>query len=669
VEVFGMDQVILFSLLGVGAGVAYALTALGLVAIYKGSGVVNFAQGAIAMFSAFCYTSLTGTGIGPLLAALVTCIGSALAGVVVYLIVICPLRTASALAQLVATIGFLLLLDAVAVLVWSTNILTGAIAPTLLPVGTFKFGGAVVSVDRLWLLGILAILVPALWAMFRFTNFGLSTRAVAESERGASLLGYSPTTVAAGNWALGFGLAAIAGILIAPISALNVTSLTLMVIPALAAALCGRFSLFGITAAAGLLIGVAQSLVTRYWSMQGMGSVMPLAVILLAVAINGRRIQQRGSVVIGRPPKASDGRIKLTWLVAVPVLVLGALLLATRPYQAAITTSMVGVIFALSLVVVTGFVGQVNLAPLTFAAVGAFSASWFGENLGLPFPLPILLGALLAVPLGIALGLPALRIRGINLAIVTLGAAVAVDAAVIQNYSVSGGSTGRPVPSPSLFGFEFPSSSHPVAFGVFVFVMMAACMLFVSRIRRSGIGRRMLAVRGNERAASAAGINVAAVKLAAFGMSAFIAAAGGAILAYQFGATASSNFRSTSSIGLVALVFIGGIASVSGAVVAGTLTSGGIAFVLLNEINGASKYWDVLAGAVLILTVVSQPDGIALKNIEIKASVKRRLSAGLARSTETTADQKKRTPHLAPALPAAWALSDSNISTTEKEQR
>jgi branched-chain amino acid transport system permease protein len=212
------------------------------------------------------------------------------------------------------------------------------------------------------------------------------------------------------------------------------------------------------------------------------------------------------------------------------------------------------------------------------------------------------------------------------------------------------------------------SSSHPIAFGIFVFVMMATCMLFVSRIRRSGIGRRMLAVRGNERAASAAGINVAAVKLAAFGLSAFIAAAGGAILAYQFGATASSNFRSMLSITLVALAFIGGIASVSGAVVAGILTSGGIAFVLLNEINGASEYWDVLAGAVLILTVVSQPDGIALKNIEIKASVKRLLSGRLPRTTDVIVGQPKRTPHLAPALPAARALTDSNISTTEKER-
>jgi branched-subunit amino acid ABC-type transport system permease component len=643
-----MDQVILFAFLGVGSGVAYALTALGLVAIYKGSGVVNFAQGAVAMFSAFCYTSLTSAGIGTIPAAVFTCLGAAAAGVGVYMGIMRPLRSAAPLAQLVATIGILITLSGVAVLLWSTEILSGVIAPSLLPAGTFDFAGATVSVDRFWLLLILAVLVPILWAVFRFTTFGLSTRAVAESERGASLLGFSPTTVAAGNWALGFALAAVAGILIAPISALNVTSLTLMVLPALAAALCGRFSSFGVTAVAGLLIGVGQSLVTRYSDLQGIGSIIPLVVILAAVSINGRRIQQRGTVIIGRPPKAADGRIKLTWIIALPVLVIGALALVDRPYQAAVTTSMVGVILALSVVVVTGLVGQVNLAPLTFAGVGAFSASWFGENLGLPFPLPILLGAFVAVPLGLVLGLPALRIRGINLAIVTLGAAVAMDAAVIQNYTVSGGTSGRPVPAPSLLGFEFPSSSNPFTFGIFVFVVMSIFMLLVSRIRRSGIGRRMLAVRGNERAAAAAGINVAAVKLAAFGISAFIAAAGGAVLAYQFGATTPSNFRAMASLTLVALVFIGGIASVSGAFAAGMLTSGGIVFVLLNQIEGFSHYWDVFAGALLILTVVTQPDGLALKNMELRVAAKRRLQRPVSAPLEV---ENPVPPRLPPSLP------------------
>ena len=632
-----MEQALLFAILGCGAGAAYALTGLGVVLIYKGSGVVNFAQGAVAMVAAFCCNDLVNTGLSVSAAAAITVAGAAAAGVLCYVVVMRPLRNASALSQVIATIGLLVALIGIAGLRWNDVALTGQLAPALVPTDPVTLFGIAFGSDRLWLLGIALVLCIMLEAMYRRTNLGLATRAAAESERGASLLGISPDRVAAQNWALGFGFAALAGMLIAPITALNVNALAFIILPALGAAVVGRFSSFGLTAAAGMLIGVCQSLITRYWSVQGMSVALPLVVVIVTLALTGRRIPVRGSLETRRPPLAADGRIKSYWAIGLPGLVLLGLLTMNLEMKVAITASMISSLMALSVVVVTGYVGQVNLTPLSFAAIGAFGVSFLGHNLGVPFPIPILLAAAITVPIGLLIGLPALRIRGINLAVVTLGAGIVMDAVVFQNYTVSGGIHGRPVPSPIIFGVSLDASLHPSRFGVFVLVVLLLVTFAVSNVRRSSLGRKMLAVRRNERAAAAVGINVASIKLYAFGLSAAIASVAGGVLAYQSSATSGDRFATLLSLFVVAVAFIGGVAAISGAYTAGIVSSGGVVYVLASHIEGLSQYWYTLTGVLLVFTVVTQPDGMAIKNMEIRDAIGSRL-ANIVRGPERAAD-------------------------------
>jgi branched-chain amino acid transport system permease protein len=620
-----MEDFLLFAILGCGAGAAYALTGLGVVLIYKGSGVVNFAQGAVAMIAAFCCNDLVNEGLSVYVAAAITIAGAAAAGVVFYLIVMRPLRNASALSQVIATLGLLVTLVGVAVLRWNDVALTGQLAPSLLPSDPVTLFGTAFGQDRLWLLGTAVVTCVLLEALYRSTNFGLATRAAAESERGASLLGISPDAVAVQNWALGFAAAAIAGLLVAPITALNVSALAFVILPALSAAVVGRFTSFGMTAAAGILIGVCQSLATRYWTLQGVSVALPLVVVIVALVLTGRRIPVRGTLETKRPPLAADGRIRLHWAIGLPIVVVVGLLAFDIQMKVAITASLVSTIIALSVVVVTGYVGQVNLAPLSFAAVGAFGVSLLGHNVGLPFPIPILVAAAVTVPIGLLIGLPALRIRGINLAVVTLGAGIAMDAMVFQNYTVSGGTKGRPVPAPSIFGFSLDASLHPARFGIFVLIVTLLITVVVCNVRRSSMGRKMLAVRRNERAAAAVGISVASVKLYAFGLSAAIASIAGGILAYQSGATSGDRFTTLLSLFAVAVAFIGGVASVSGAYMAGLVASGGVVYLLATDISGISEYWYTLTGVLLVLTVVTQPDGMAAKNMELKDFLAARL--------------------------------------------
>lgn len=617
-----MKDFLLFAILGLGAGAAYTLIALGIVLIQKGTGAVNFAQGAIAGCAALFYTASTNNGMPKVVSLFVCLAAGAALGVLFYVLVMRPLRKAPLLARIVSTLGLMILLSAAALKIWGS---LSVVAPSIFPTTSLKIFGIAFGIDRLYLLGTAIILTAILWAVYRFTRFGVTTRAVAESERAASLLGSSPDLIGATNWALGCMLAAFAGVMIAPLTTVDIAPLTLLVLPALAAALVGRFTSFGITAAIAIAIGIGQSLLVRYWTQPGVNQALPFVVVAVMMVIGGRLIPARGTLSLARLPLAPASRYKLVPSTIAIAIVVVALVTMQRTYQGGITTSMITTIIALSAVVVTGFVGQISLMQMAFAGIGGFMVSKLGTNAGIPFPWPIFMAALVAVPVGILLGLPAVRVRGINLAVVTLGAAVAVSAVVFQNADWTGGVNGSQVPSPGIWGFSLDPVPHPVRFGLFALVMTVAMIICVINLRRSPLGRRMLAVRANERAAAVAGINVVSTKLQAFALSAFIAGIGGGVLGYQLGAVAFDRFAPMASITLLAVAYIGGIAAIGGAVAAGVIVNGGFLYVLLSNIGGIASWWIVISGAALLVTAITQPDGIAVAMGQQAAWVRARL--------------------------------------------
>lgn len=440
-----MSNFILYLLLGLGTGAAYALVANGIVTIYKGSGILNFAQGGIAMFAAYCYLALLNGGVPKGLAVLITAAGAAVGGALIAVGVVRPLRNAPALAKVVATLGLLSALQGLAALIWGNETL---LVPSIFPHGSVTlFNGTHLGVDRLYMLGVALVIAVILWAGFRFTRLGLGTQAASENERGAALLGFSPTAVAAANWALGSVLAALAGIIIAPLTGVDEQQLPLIVLPAMAAALVGRFSSFGITTIAAVIIGMVQSELLNLWSQQGVETAAPFIVVIVVMVFAGRGLPTRGTVSEGRPPRATSGRIRPVTLVLAIGIAVAALALFNSTYQGAMATSLATGAMALSLVVVTGYVGQVSLMQMTFAGLGGFITAKMAYNLGVPFPLSIIIAAIIAAPIGAMLGLPALRVRGMSLAVVTLGAAVAIDAIVFQNQAWSGARMERRSPA------------------------------------------------------------------------------------------------------------------------------------------------------------------------------------------------------------------------------
>ncbi len=238
-----------------------------------------------------------------------------------------------------------------------------------------------------------------------------------------------------------------------------------------------------------------------------------------------------------------------------------------------------------------------------------------------PFPIGPLAGAAVAALFGLLTAIPALRVRGVNLAVVTLAFAVMVENVVFKNTAWNGGLNGAKVPPPSLFGMVFGPNRvttfgdgklpNPF-FGVFCLIVVVLLGLVVVNLRRSVTGRQMLAVRSNERAAAAVGISVSGTKMLAFGLAAFVAGLGGALSGYNFGSVTGLTFGSIASLTIFAFAYLGGISSVTGAVLGGCLVTGGIVFTALDEwFHVDQKYSLFLGGLGLIITAVLNPEGVA----------------------------------------------------------
>ena len=647
-----------FLFLGLGDGAVFAALAMALVVTYRSSGVLNFATGAQSLYAAYTYTLLrqgqllqpipglkatisVGGPMGFVPALLITLAIQAILGVVMYALVFRPLRNHRAVAKAVASLGLASLLTALVNAQVGTQEL---LASPIYPQHTYTIGGMVITGDRLWFaLTIIAVAV-VLTAVYRLTRFGLATRAAAESEVGALLSGLSPDRIALINWGISSVVAGLAGILIAPLVPLVPGSYTLFIVPALAAAVVGRFYHLTPAVITGLALGALESVAVylnvRYsWFPAGAAAVLPLIVVLVMLVARGKPLPSRGTLArltLGRAPRPHS----LLWPLAVSVPVAVIALFAFRgDVRDALINSFIMAVIALSLVVVTGYVGQISLAQLALAGVAAFSLSTIAHSWGVPFPIAPVLAAAFATVVGVVVGLPALRIRGLLVGVVTLTLAAALEAVWFENNSIDGGASGLPVPIPKLFGLNLGIGSGDdfprPAFGLLCLVVLVLVAVAVARLRTSRLGSAMLAVRADERSAAAAGINVARIKLIGFAIGAFIAGLGGSLLAYQASNVTASAFTAIGGLALFTTAFLAGITSVSGGLLAGVISAGGLLYVALGNLFNIGNWYGIIIGASVILTVIFNPEGLV-------GPVHDKLGARRRRTTADRTDHRDR---------------------------
>ncbi len=621
-----MREVVQFALLGFGVGGAYALLTQGIVLVYRSSGVVNLAHGAMAMVGGFAFYELYEQSAWPYLPAMLTAVLLVAAlGAFVYQAVIRPLRHASPLARIVATLGVLTVLQAAATLRYKGSVFS---VGGILPEGRVELFGVVVPQDRLWLLGIAALVTALVYALSRHTRVGLATSAVAENQRTAASLGWSPDLIATVNWALGGAMAALAGILIIPFTGLTVSSLTFLVIPALAVALFAGFASFPLVLLGSLALGVIQSEMTRYVQVQGLASAAPFLLIVAVLVVRGRSLPLR-SHLFDRLPALGMATFRLRAVAPFAAVVIVAALVVPDNWSAAIGTSVGAAVMMLSIVVLTGYAGQLSLGQAALGGVGALLAAQLISAWGWPFELAVAAAILGTVVVGLAFALPALRARGVNLAIVTLGLGFSLQQVIFTNGKYTGGRAGIEVGPQTVFGISIDAIFEPGRYAAFAIVVLVACVWLVSNMRRGRAGRRLVAVRTNERAAASLGVNVFVAKLYAFSVAAAIAGLAGILLAFQGYSVIPGQFDAFDSITSVTLAVLGGVGYLLGPPLGATLAQGGFPGGLIASAAGEGEQWLVLIGGVaLLLILVTHPNGMASTTVETARAIGRRLSRG-----------------------------------------
>jgi branched-subunit amino acid ABC-type transport system permease component len=633
-----VTQNLTFLILGLGNGAILAAFGLSLAVFYRSSGVVNFATGAIGMYAAYTFNGLRAEGKlfnpifglpsevrvsrGPMpvaLALVITAVVSVLLGLLCYAVVFRPLRHARALAKAVASVGVLLVLEGVVALRLGTSPVG---VKALFPSNTIEMGGLRIPTDRLWAAGLAVVLLIVCLLIYNFTRFGIVTRAVVESEKGSVIVGVSPERIALANWGLGAAVAGIAGALVSPLVPLTPSGFTLLVVPALAVALVGRFSAMTTIVVAGLVLGAVQSdlgfqtVKSWYpdWLGNGAQDLVPLAIVLLVLVLRGSPLPSRGMLTLENLPRARQPRhVGITAVITFVVGIAGLVLLHGS-YRAALTTSLVLAMIALSYVVVTGYVGQISFAQYSLAGASALLLARISTQWGVPFPFAPLLSACAACILGVVIGLPALRVRGVNLAVVTIAAVSAIFSVYFVNNALNGGTSGATVSGPYLFGLDLRIGSghgYPrIEFGILCLIVLTLMGLGVANLRRSRLGAQMLAVRANERSAAASGISVWRVKLIGFAISAWIAGLGGAMLGYQQTTVSGDSFDTLTVILFFGVCYISGITTIAGAVIAGLVGANGLVYVLIDRQVSLGDYYLLVTGLMLVIAIIRDPEGI-----------------------------------------------------------
>ncbi len=604
------DQFLAFSVIGIVFGSTYAIAASGLVLTYATSNVFNMAHGAVAMVMSFLYWEVHVNQGWPTWLSLLFVVGIAAPAFGLFLerVMMRRLTEAPVAIALVVTVGLLVACIGVAQFVWKPS---GRNIEEFFNGDAVQIGPVRVTVHQLIVLATAAAVAGGLYFLLNRTRIGTAMRAVVDNRELLALHGARPNVLSGLSWALGSSLAALAGILIAP--TLDYFTLTLLVISAYAAAMVGRLRDLPRTFVGALILGLLTSYaqwgvqyIPREFQQDSQGLVQGVrlaipTLFLLAVMLALPQEKLRVGRITGTTlPPLPSWRKTLAWsgvfLVAVFVIT-GALSPADNSrFGQALSLSLI----MLSLVLLTGYGGDVSLCQLSFVGVGALVATRLTDGIG---PTSVVVAFVVSGAVGVLVAVPALRLRGLYLGLGTLAVASAMDNLVFATgfvgFSAPGGSLS--ITRPDLL-----STERAMAFAVAVaFVVMG---MIVLAIRRGKYGRILLATRDSPAACATLGYSTTAVRVAVFGVSAGLAGVAGVFYTGMRVLVGTEDFQFFKSLPILLFAAVGGLTCVSGALI------GGLFYGLLPVINeqfpavAPLAYVALLAG---ILLLGGNPNGLA----------------------------------------------------------
>jgi branched-chain amino acid transport system permease protein len=600
-----MQTFLQYTILGLVTGGVYGIAASGLVVTYTTSGIFNFAHGAVAMLAAFAYWQVRFDWGWPAPLALLAVLGIAapVLGALIYGVIMRGLRGTSEVTRIVVPVSVMLGFLALATWIWDPTPRTPRLF--LLFFGadkTVSIAGVNITWHELLALVLAAVIALALRFFFFRTRNGVAMRAVVDDPDLLELNAGRPERLAMLSWALGAFLAALAGILITPIqgTAMSATALTLLVIDAFAAAMFGRLRSLPRTFLGALVLGLAGSYVIGYfpadrWTWTGNFRVSLPMIALFVVLLFLPQDRLRGTTILRTRERFRMPSVRsavIAGLVLVGVMFLLREILAPTAINH-VAFSMTAAVVALSLVLLTGYAGEINLAVLSFGAIGAIIVHHYGVSGSGGDARTTLWGYLLAAGVcavvGALVALPSLRLRGLYLALSTLAFGVFVSNMVLREI------TDRRLPLLHTEFSIFPSGNLTVprpkigpldlvampTFLMAVTVLFAVVGVGLVALRHSSYGRRLTALKDSPAASATLGQSPVALKLSVFMLSAAIAGVGGALMTSQLGSANLDRYDIFLSLSLLVLTVVGGIGYVSGALFGGILF--GVAFVALQN--------------------------------------------------------------------------------------
>jgi ABC-type branched-subunit amino acid transport system ATPase component/branched-subunit amino acid ABC-type transport system permease component len=600
-----------FIILGLAAGAVYGMSGVGLVLTYRTSNVFNFAYGAIGTLAAYLFYSLhVNDHVAWPLAALIAIAGVGVVGGLVFAVIARSLSTAALTMQVAATVGVMLIIQAACTIIYGPNTLN---FPSFLPSKSVHFLGAEIGQDRLIVFAVAVVLTVALSSLLRRTRLGISMRAVVQGSTLLSLCGRSPNAVRALAWIIGTAFAAIAGLLIAPSVNLDPEILTLLVVQSYAAAALGLFKNIGWTFAGGLVIGVLSSVTTYYGTsdafLNDLAPGLPFVILLVVLFVLPRGRLPRPRLIAEKVRKRPGKRVQLA--VGIPVAAVLILVpeFAENQLSAYAGGAALAVLFV-SLGLLVRESGQVSLAHVGFAAIGAAAFGHLAGEHHLPWGVALVVAGLITVPFGALLAVPAIRHGGLYLALATFGFGLILEETFYaKSFMLGQSSSGLSVPLPG-GALVLSNGDYYLILGIAGLIAAGVTLLLTGRL-----GRFLNAFAQSPIALVTSGLNTTIMQVSVFCFAAFLAGIAGALYGSTLGIATGPSFDPFTSLIYVAVIVIAAGGAPWYAWVAG------MAVVLLpTYISGAntSSYLNIMFGVFAIGTALAP---VALERFDLQRTI------------------------------------------------
>lgn len=587
-----------FIVVGLVFGSIYALAASGLVITYVSTGVLNFAFGAFAFFIArFYYFLHVEKEWGILASAAVSLLVLApFMGIFFYMAIFRFLRLSSQLIKVVVTIGLSVVIPVLATMIFGNDEIFQAPGLAPQPVSVYKVFGTAVTLDQVISYACVLAIVVAGALILRFTEAGLSVRAMVDSEAMTSLSGSNPSRIAAGVWVVSTMLAGLAGILAAPVIGLDSSKYTLLIAAAFAAVIAARLRSLPVAVVVGLAMGIAGSLVQYYLPPDSevtanIVPAIPFAFVTVSLIVNiirsgrvneeegvggalDRAITPNGGSRLAASSDSENLYPKLNF--TFPIVIFAAICilpLIFAPYwQSLMVTGVALAVVFLSYTLVTGEGGMLWLCQITFAGVGALASAQLATVHGWPIIPAVLMGGVIAGLIGVVIGLLTIRLGNLYIALVTLTFGLLMERLVFNLQDFANFGAGVAVARP-----EFVNTDK--GFIYFALAVFALFAILIVNLRRSTTGLALNAVRWSENASRTMGLSVITMKMLVSGLAAFVAGVGGGLYALSFKQAIPLDYATILGLVWLAVLVTFGVRSNIAALLAGLMFTFSPAFI------------------------------------------------------------------------------------------